>query len=250
MRWILGVAILLAGCAKAPDVAHGRRIATFMGCISCHGERLDGHLFEENADFAIAYSANLSRIVPRRSDPELAATLRTGRRPDGSALWFMPTFAHRAIDDADLRDLLAWLRSVPPSGKDHPAIVRGPQFALALKAGFQDSASEAERLKGREPIETGPATERGRYLTRLACAECHGPDLHGPKDPRPGDAPDLAVAAAYGLPELTTLLRTGRARGHRLVGLMSEEAPKRLHALSDAEIADMHAYLEARAQRR
>ena len=248
----LALALLLAACVPAPaqqraDVAHGRRLATVMGCISCHGERLDGHLFEEDPTFALAYSSNLSRILPRRTDAQIAATLRTGRRPDGTVLWFMPTFAQAPLTDADMRDLIAWLRTVKPTGRDHPAIVKGPRWATALEHGFSDSAAQATRLATRVPEDRGAATAGGRYLARIACAECHGPDLKGPRDPQPGDAPDLAVAAAYAPADFRRLLRAGTAAGGREVGLMSQEARHRLHALTDAEIAAIHAYLSARA---
>ncbi|NJR80252.1 c-type cytochrome [Sphingomonas corticis] len=250
--FVLMATLVLAACAPAPaanraDAAHGRRLATVMGCVSCHGERLDGHLFEENPAFALAYSSNLSRILPRWSDAQIAATLRTGRRRDGTALWFMPTFAQAPLTDADMRDLIAWLRTVKPTGTDHPGIVKGPQWAVALGHGFSDSAAQATRLAARAPLDAGGATATGRYLARIACAECHGPDLKGPKDPQPGDAPDLVVAAGYTPADFRRLLRTGEAAGGRQVGLMSQEARHRLHALTDAEIGAIHAYLSARA---
>ena len=79
---ILALALFLAACVPAPaqqraDVAHGRRLATVMGCISCHGPKLDGHLFEEDPGFALAWSSNLSRILPRWNDRQIATTLRT-----------------------------------------------------------------------------------------------------------------------------------------------------------------------------
>lgn len=244
--------VVLTGVARAPgpapDVAHGKRIATFMGCVSCHGEKLDGHLFEENADFAITYSSNLSRILPRWSDAQVDATLRTGKRPDGTPLWFMPTFAQSRLSREDMRDLIAWLRTVPPTGTEHPKIVTGPQWASALQHGFSDSAVQAVRVAARAPVDAGPITAKGRYLATLACAECHGPDLKGPRDPQPGDAPDLSVAAAYSDADFERLLRTGIATGGREVGLMTREARHRLHALSDGEIAAIHAYLSARAR--
>jgi cytochrome c553 len=251
MRMTAVLALLvLAACSRAPaaDVAHGKRLATVMGCVSCHGPKLDGHLFEENPAFAVAWSSNLSRILPDWSDAQIEATLRTGRRPSGSALWFMPTFAHSKLSASDMRDLVGYLRTVPPTGTLHPAIATGPQWKAALAAGFQDSAAQAVRLAASEPVDLGPATAHGRYLATIACAECHSPKLEGPRDPQPGDPPDLKVAAAYSPADFTRLLRTGKAAGGREVGLMSQEARHRLYALSDDEIARIHAYLTARAR--
>ena len=246
--WWIGLLLLAACSGPRGDIEHGKRLATITGCISCHGPKLDGHLFEENPAFALAWSANLSRRLPGYSDAQIDATLRSGRRPDGSALWFMPTFTHRVLSAGDMRDVIAWLRTVPPTGSDHPPIKFGPEAKAALAMGFADSAAQAERLARREPAALDKQTEQGRYLTRIACAECHGPDLVGPKNPQVGDPPDLSVVAGYSVAQLTTLLRTGVAPGGRKVGFMSEEAPKRLSALTDAEIAAIHAYLTARAK--
>ena len=114
MRMTAVLALLvLAACSRAPaaDVAHGKRLATVMGCVSCHGPKLDGHLFEENPAFAVTWSSNLSRILPDWSEAQIEATLRTGRRPSGSALWFMPTFAQSQLSASDMRDLVGYLRT-------------------------------------------------------------------------------------------------------------------------------------------
>lgn len=251
MKWIvLSLALALAGCGRAPaaDVAHGRRLATVMGCISCHGEKLDGHLFEENASFAIVWSSNLSRILPKWSDGQIEAALRTGKRPDGSALWIMPTFAQARLSRGDMTDLIAWLRSVPASGTDHPRIVTGPEWKQALTAGFSDSAAQAVRLATRVPVDAGPSTAKGRYLAQIACAECHGPTLTGVPEAKPGDAPDLSIAAAYDRRDLVRLIRTGVPPNGRNLGWMTDAARHRLHALTDAEIAAIHDYLIARAR--
>lgn len=244
---IAGVLLVAAVAAPAADRAHGRRIAQIEGCISCHGEKLDGHLFEENADFAIAWSTNLSRLLPRRSDAQIERTLRTGRRPDGSALWFMPTFVHARLSAGDMRDLIAWLRSVPASGVVHPPMKRGPQFVAALGRGLQDSAAQAVRLNGRAAADAGPRHARGRYLAQIACAECHGPDLHGARTPSPGAPPDLSVATAYDPARFRTLLRTGRGIGGRDLGDMTKYGPERLVGLADSEIVTIRGYLVARA---
>jgi len=82
-----------------------------------------------------------------------------------------------------------------------------------------------------------------------------GPDLSG------DDGPDLRIAAAYDLPAFTRLLRTGIALDGRPVrpigligenqsgpGLMAQVAREREgFGLSDAEVASLHAYLQARA---
>ena len=245
----LGLALVLAGCGKGGDPGRGHRIAAITGCVSCHGEKLDGHLFAEDAQFAIAWSSNLSRTLPGWTDQQLERVLRSGRRPDGTPLWFMPTFAQQHLSERDMRDLIAWLRTVPPTGRRHPPIKRGPQFAMAVSAGFADAAGEAARYASRAPVDRGARYAEGRYLTRIACAECHGPDLKGPRNPQAGDPPDLSVTASYDAAAFARLLRDGTKLDGRPAGLMAQEAPKRLRALTPAEVAAIRDYLIARAGR-
>lgn len=250
-RFILVAALVAAsGTGRAANlVERGLHLATVMGCTSCHGHGLDGHLFQEDARVVIAWSSNLSRLLPAWSDAQVETTLRTGRRPDGSPLWFMPTFSQQQLTPDDMRALLAWLRTVPPSGEVHPSIQPGPRFARAIEQGYLDSAAQAERVAVRRPVEAGMEYQRGRYLTIIACAECHGPDLKGARDPHPGDPPDLAIAAAYSPAEFATLLKTGMTRAGRPAAEMSSEAPKRLSALAADEVDAIHRYLNARASR-
>ena len=249
--WIGAVSLSLAACTASPpatDLAHGRGIAQIEGCISCHGEKLEGHLGEEDPQFARAWSSNLSRLLPRWNDAMVEQTLRSGRRPDGSALWFMPTYVHARLSPADMRDLIAWLRTVPATGVDHPPLKRGPQFSAALAHGMQDSAAQAARLAPRAAADVGADHARGRYLAQIACSECHGPDLHGAREPEPGQPPDLAAAAAYDPAQFRTLLRTGRGLGGRDLGEMTRYGPERFVGLTDEEIDNLRDYLVARSR--
>ena len=247
---IVALAAALSACSGKPpetSLARGKHLATVMGCLSCHGFKLDGHLFEENPQFVLAWSSNLSRILPGWSDRQIETALRTGVRPNGSALWFMPTFAQTHLSKDDMAALIAWLRSIPPSGTMHPPMKRGPMFAQALAHGFQDSAAQATRLAERTPVQAGRQHATGRHLALLSCTECHGPDLTGPKDPRPGDPPDLAIAAAYTPQAFARLLRTGIRQDGRPAGDMAEQARERLSAFDPAEVEAIRRYLVARA---
>lgn len=125
----------------------------------------------------------------------------------------------------------------------------GPQFAAAVAHGFQDLATQAQRLAPRRPLDAGPATARGRYLTTIACAECHGPTLAGIPNPQPGDPPDLRIAAAYAPAAFARLLKSGIKQDGRPAGDMTVEARKRLSALTPEEVTAIRAYLLVRAGR-
>jgi cytochrome c553 len=80
------------------------------------------------------------------------------------------------------------------------------------------------------------------------CSGCHGADLSGRQASPDAFAPDLMIAGAYDLPAFTRLLREGVAPGGKKLGLMREIAIRDARFYTDAEIAQLHAYLVARAQ--
>ena len=82
---------------------------------------------------------------------------------------------------------------------------------------------------------------RGRYLAMTICTECHGDDLQGGAD---GFAPTLSIVAAYSLDDFRKLLRTGEPVGGRELELIAIVARSRFAHFSDAEIADIHTYLQ------
>jgi mono/diheme cytochrome c family protein len=162
----------------------------------------------------------------------------------------MPSFGFVRLTDDEMADIVAFLRQLPAGGPDQPDHFIGPldQWRLWRGDTFQPAIEFMATERDKAPVETGPEHAAGRHLVSIVCAECHGGDLTG--NGWATGAPDLKVIAAYGVPELTRLLRTGVAVGGRTVGLMTRVARDRLHHLSDAQIADIHAYLTARAASR
>ena len=82
-------------------------------------------------------------------------------------------------------------------------------------------------------------------MTRVTCAECHGPDLKGGEG-----TPDLLAVGGYGRDEFETLMTTGVALGGRKLGLMAEAALGRFRHMTRHERDVLYAYLKARAERR
>ncbi len=248
---VVAAALLAAAAAGPPaagpagSIAEGERLAYTLGCISCHDRDLTGHLVEEDRDRLYAWSTNLTRLLPQRRDAEIAAALRTGRRPDGSDIWVMPVHSFRLINDAEMRQLLAFLRSVPAAGEVHPAAAFGPRARAALASGKAKSPAGflAEDI-ARAPPEPGPAQREGHRLALLICGDCHGPDLRGYEGE--GAPANLEVSAAYSLADFERLLRTGTRPDGSASG-MTEYSKDRMFRLSDSEIASIWNYLRARS---
>ncbi len=265
MRWfmLLVIAAVLAACAKQDEpptatpvqfqrasadlVQHGKRVATVLGCVGCHGgEKLTGDEDFNEPGFGRLWTANLSRAVPTYDDAALARVITGGARAD-RALWGMPSHLFTRLSADDLAAVIAYLRSVPPGGEIHPPPVFEDGARKEIAAGlWKSSAVEVTEQGAAWPPDAGAEHAQGRYLVRATCAECHGMNLRG-GTPHPGAKarPDLRLVAAYDASAFRHLLRTGKAAGEREVSLMSLVARGRYAQFTDAEIAAVHAYLGA-----
>ncbi|WP_185965076.1 c-type cytochrome [Glacieibacterium frigidum] len=244
-------AMVAASAAAAPrgDAGRGAKLATVLGCHDCHGAGLTGKPVIDDPTIAKLNSSNLTRAVPRYTDRELARVLQRGVRPDGSHLWYMDAAPYAVMSPADLRDLIAYLRSVPPEGADQPRLVIGPRMLKAVQAGrFKPESATLAHDLAHPPFDGGPRLARGRYLARTACAGCHTPSLGGVKDPQAGDPPDLNVAAAYSQAEFRTMMRAGKGPGDRDLGDMTKAVQARFAAMPIADVDALHDYLSARAK--
>jgi len=106
MKQALFVLALSAGIASAQNAEKGKTLFLKNNCYSCHG--VDGH----------GGGAGV-KLGPKPI--ALAAFIAYVRHP---ALGSMPTFSAKTIPDADLRDIHAYLASIPdpPAVKDIPLL--------------------------------------------------------------------------------------------------------------------------------
>ncbi|MGH6909888.1 MAG: c-type cytochrome [Phenylobacterium sp.] len=234
-------------------IANGRRLGRLYGCQSCHGEDLRGHAYNSDPTRVRNYAPNLTRIAPRYTDAELAQAIRQGVRPTTrQALWDMPSASFATMHDADLAQILAFVRAAPAGGAGEPSDTPGLRGRLAILRGRTGDLVRGERsapalvaaARAQPAADLGFQYAQGRYIAATVCSECHGSDLRG--DRREGGS-DLAVIRAYDLAQFQRLLRTGASVDGRPLGEMSEIARKDLHAFTDPEIAALYAYLRARA---
>jgi mono/diheme cytochrome c family protein len=230
----------------ADAVDHGARVANVLGCTGCHGADLAGEDWSD-PEFAIMWTSNLSRFVPTVTDAQLRTVITHGRRPDGTALWGMPSHLFTRLAERDMAALVAFLRSKAPTGAEHPRPVFKALGQKEIAEGlFKSAPVEVAEQGGLWPPDAGADHALGRYIVRATCAECHTMTLRG-GTPYPGaePRPDLRIAAAYDDAAFNRMLRTGIAPGERKLALMGEVARGRFRHLTDAEIAAILAYLRA-----
>jgi cytochrome c553 len=231
----------------AAAVAAGRRIATLAGCMHCHGEKLNGGLVDDIPHLVRLVAPNISVLLPRYSDVQLATVLRTAVKPDGHSVLFMPSEMFRHLSDEDLGRLIAWLRTVPPTveGVQEKTEVRIIARALVAKG---DIKTPALAIQGFAPASTtfdaDDPVSHGRYLTMSFCSECHGQELEGFAAI---NAPPLSVAKGYSNGEFARLLHDGVATGDRSLKLMGATAQARFSSFSREEVDAILAFLQSRS---
>jgi mono/diheme cytochrome c family protein len=170
--------------ASANLVGEGERVARLLGCSGCHGSNLQGTVWDEEPEFGTVAPSNLTRSAARYSDEQLERMIREGMRPDGSGLWEMPSEAFTHLSRADMKALLAYLNSVSAAGPDRPRPTFGLGAREEIKAGKLLSTPQKVALeRSQEPRSGGSHHERGRYIARVVCGECHGPKLAGNEGP-------------------------------------------------------------------
>lgn len=203
-------------------------MAKAAGCVGCHTDtRKDATPFAGGralkTPFGTFYGPNITPHpeagIGRWSEADFVRALREGLRPDGAH--FYPAFPYPSftrMTDADLRDLWAYLRTLPPSAQpsrphELGLLYRGRFLLGVWKALFFTPGPFAPDPK------QSPVVNRGAYLVQALghCGECHTPRnlLGGPKKGR--------------------FLAGGTIESHRAPNL----TPTRLKKWSDGELADV-----------
>lgn len=268
-NWVIASVLSLAGCSAATepmspaaspkpaaavpaptpvgDPVEGLRVATRVGCSGCHGADGGGkELWEEKGKFRL-FSANLTEKRELYDDAGIEGLLRQGRTHDGHVAFGMPISMYQHLSDREVRDITAWLRSIPAVANPD---LKQSWFADPVKkqidSGTHPYSEDMLPDPGNRPP-AEPPTETlalGKHLAMTSCIECHGRDLNG----FPGDTPSLVVAKAYSAENFTRLMRTGiTASGKEsATGLMTDVGSKRFPAMTDGEVAALKAYLDSR----
>lgn len=238
----------LAGKALTPltdsvSLAMGQHLVELRGCFGCHAEGGKGQVFFDEPSIATIVAPNLTKAFAMYSDAELDGIIRHGVRPDGTTLLGMPSDAFARLRDEDFARIVGFIRSAPAVDGPGKSVSVGPLGRLGLLTGqFSVATKLVGEVNSAKPVAVPDSLAEGSYLAHTICTECHGPDLEGD----PGfKVPPLAVAATYSWPEFETLMRAGKARGDREVGLMSEVARGRFVHFTPEEMQALFAYLKS-----
>ncbi len=183
-------------CAQG-DAKRGQYLVQAGGCLACHTEdKKDAAPYAGGralkTPFGIFYGPNITPDpqagIGRWTEADFIRAMRHGERPDG--VNYLPVFPYPSftrISDSDLRDLWAYLRTLPPSSRANQA--HEPRFPF----GWRLLVTPWKWLfftPGAALTAPGAASivARGAYLVQALghCGECHTPRnfLGGPKRDR------------------------------------------------------------------
>jgi mono/diheme cytochrome c family protein len=178
-------AVLLATSSAtnaAGDPEHGRAIFALAAGCGCHTPTngpVGAGGGEVTTPFGTFYGTNITPDpdtgIGRWSDDEIRAAIRDGRARDkGAEAPVMPYYYYAGMADADVTDLIAYLRTLPPvrqANRPHQGEV--PLARWAYRAWRRVFARRPP------PPTTAPTDEiaRGRYLVEHVsiCVDCHTP---------------------------------------------------------------------------
>ena len=228
-------------------------------CTHCHGEDLSGGPFFE-APFGYFDARNLTSgqggVGNEFTDEDWVRALRNGVSPEGKSLLIMPASNFRFYSDADLADIIAYIKSMPPVDKETREPNFNPLGKALLGAGvFGDSVLVAEYIINNEIVDfsyppAGVTPEYGEYMVNVSgCRDCHGATLSGGKsgDPEAINAPNLTPGGelvAWSEDDFIKAISTGVAlSGHQLD---PDQMPwKDFKNFSDDELKAIWAYLQS-----
>jgi mono/diheme cytochrome c family protein len=187
--WLTSLPPLWSGSGEpyAPDSVNGETVFNAGGCSSCHAVPGQPDRFRLGGGVAIPspfgtfYAPNISPDpadgIGRWSDADFISALTRGISPAGTH--YFPAFpytsyAHAKI--ADLRDLFAFLKKLPPvPGKVRDHDVPFP-FNIRRNIGIWKLLFMDDRPFTPDPTRSA-SWNRGAYLVNSLghCAECHSP---------------------------------------------------------------------------
>jgi mono/diheme cytochrome c family protein len=184
----LSIALLLlvasdAAAQTREQIARGKYVfgaAAGCGCHTVPKQPLNAGGRKYDGPFGTVYSSNITPDpttgIGKWTDEQIIVATRAGRRPSGERLIPVhPYTVFNGMFEQDLKDVVAYLRSVPPVNRAAPAKkISVPLFESVFLPAWLATFAAVETPPKSAPT-SGPA--RGEYLTRAVshCGECHTP---------------------------------------------------------------------------
>lgn len=237
-------------------IAKGMHIAKTRGCFDCHGDKLEGKVFMDNPAMGRLISPNLTLgrggVASYYNTEDWIKSIRHGINSEGKPLLIMPSEDYFYMSDEDLKNLLAYVKSIPAVDNELPENSFGPVSRMLLATG--ELKVTPDKINHDEQRPQMPArevsVEYGKYLS-YNCIGCHGRNYSGGKiagaDPSWPPAANLTPDKETGLgkwkeEDFFKVLRTGiRIDGRELHPSM----PRVFQDFTDDEIKALWLFFQS-----
>lgn len=182
-------------------LSRGQRLV-IARCAGCHGADLSGSVIFQDAALGTISAANLTagrgiKGVALR-DADYIQAIRHGVDHTGRPILTMPSESYFYINDQELGEMIAYLKSAAAVENPLPQSQIKPLGVVLIGAGAFGELIAAEKIDHQsarpKDVAPGVTVAYGDYLVRTGqCRTCHGLELTGGKDPDPNapPAPDL-----------------------------------------------------------
>lgn len=179
---LLGV-VSSAAAQNREQIARGKYVFGAAAGCGCHTEQkgvLNAGGRRYDGPFGSVYASNITPDsttgVGKWTDEQIITAIRNGRRPNGERLIPVhPYTVFNGMAEQDLKDVVAYLRSVAPVNRPTPTKkISVPMFESVFLPAWLATFASRETPPPAAPT-SGLA--RGEYLTRAVshCGECHTP---------------------------------------------------------------------------
>lgn len=272
--WLLTVPVTVPASAlgpHTPDLANGKEMFFIGGCASCHAvpksedkTRLGGGL-ALRSPFGTFYVPNISSDkndgIGGWSEAQFVTAMTEGTSPGGEHLYpAFPYTSYRHMRYDDLRDLFAFLKTLPPvqgkvRGHDLPFPFNIRRAVGGWKLLFLDGKSFEP-----DPKQTAE-WNRGTYLVNGPghCAECHSPRnalgavipgkrfTGGPAPDGQGGVPNITQFKLknWSVDDIAETLTSGMTADSDRVGGSMVEVVRNTSQASDADRKAMAVYIKS-----
>ncbi len=260
-----------AAMLEGGDAERGRLVFAAGNCASCHASPGQPDRLRLGGGLALASPFGTFRVPNISPDPvdgigkwrtvDLANALLSGVSPDGWHYYPVlpyPSFVH--MDVADVRDLMAYLRTLPKvSGRAPPHELSLP-FRIRRLVGLWKFLFLDRRRFGEEGAGDDD-WKRGRYLVEAVghCAECHSTRnvmgaikpsdrLAGGPDPEgTGFVPNLTPArlGKWSENDIVEVLTSGKTPDNNRVGSTMRDVVTNTAMLPDRDRRAIAIYLKS-----